>query len=207
MGATLREKHALDTRRALLRAARALFARHGYEATSVDQIAEKAGATRGALYHHFDAKRDVLLAVLDDMQGELAQRVNEAARQEQEPWLRVRVALATFLDACEEPATARILLQEAPAVLGWDVWREVDRRHYLGMTMASVRDLIRAGLLPELEPELTAHLLIALLTESVLWLQHNRSPEARRHVDQALETFVRGLLINRQDQAHDSAPS
>lgn len=193
MSPTLREKHARDTRRALIRSARTLFARRGYEATGVDQIAAHAGATRGAVYHHFESKRELLLTVLDEMQAALARRVSEAASSETDPWLRVRTALATFLDACTEPANARLLLIEAPAVLGWDTWREVDARHFLGMTQAAVRDLIAGGYLPDVDPEVLAHLLMAALTEAALLVVRDRSPEERARVDAAVDALIGGL--------------
>jgi AcrR family transcriptional regulator len=54
------------TRRRVLAAAESLFARRGYEASSMADVAEKAGVGVGTLYHHFPDKRALLLALIDD---------------------------------------------------------------------------------------------------------------------------------------------
>lgn len=194
MPKSLREKHAEDTRRALLRSARALFARHGFKATGVDQIAAHAGATRGAVYHHFQGKRELLLAVLDEMLGGLAAEVRRAGERESDSLTRMRTALVTFLDRCTEPAYARVVLEEAPAALGWDTWREIDDRHFLGMTRAAIEELITDGLIADVDPGTLAHLLMAAWTEAALLLSRDPSPDARIRVMGAVDAVMSGLL-------------
>lgn len=191
---SLRDKHAEDTRRALVRSARTLFARNGFEATGVDQIAAHAGATRGAVYHHFKGKRELLLAVLDEMLAALATRVVEAAGREPDPVRRMRIAVLAFLDTCTEPAYARVVLEEAPAVLGWDTWREIDDRHFLGMTRSSVEELIGAGLLADVDAGTLAHLLMATWTEAALLLSRDASAEVRTRVVAAVDAVLGGLM-------------
>src|SRR5580704_8226833 len=67
------------TRGALIEAARALFATKGFAATGRDEIAEQAGVTRGALYHHFASKTELAAAVVEELEGELVERVVAAA--------------------------------------------------------------------------------------------------------------------------------
>ncbi len=193
MAATLREKHAEATRKALLRSARALFARRGYEHTGIDQIAEQAGATRGAVYHHFAGKRELMRAVLDNMLGALAARVASAAGEHEDPWERAQAGQRAFLEACAERATARILFVEAPAALGWEAWREVDQHHFLGLTRASVQSLIEAGYAPALDPDIVAHLMMAALTEAVLLIARDPRPETRAQVEAAANALLLGL--------------
>ena len=190
---TLREKHAEATRRALIRSARTLFARRGYEATGVDQIAAHAGATRGADYHHFDGKRDLLVAVVDEMQAALVRQVVEASDRESDAWQRMRAGLATFLETCTQPATAKVLLVEAPAALGWDAWREIDARHFLGVTRAGIEALIAEGHLPAVDAEVLAHLLMAMWTEAALLIVREGRPAGRARVEAAVEALLAGL--------------
>jgi AcrR family transcriptional regulator len=68
------------TRRALLEAARSLFAERGYHGAAAEEIVRRAGLTRGALYHHFEDKKDLFRAVVEEMEGEIDERIEEAER-------------------------------------------------------------------------------------------------------------------------------
>src|SRR3989337_2860735 len=69
-----------STRRALLDAARSVFAETGYHGAAAEEIVRRAGLTRGALYHHFEDKKDLFRAVVDEMEGEIDERIEEAER-------------------------------------------------------------------------------------------------------------------------------
>ena len=64
-----------QTQRALLAAARALFAERGYGATSAAAIVARAGVTRGALPYHFNNKAGLFYAVYTELEGELLQGI------------------------------------------------------------------------------------------------------------------------------------
>ena len=113
------------TRRALLDAARALFAEKGFAATGRDEIAERAGVTRGALYHHFASKTEVAAAVVEELEGELVTRVVDAARQGSGVRDQLHRGCRAYMDACADPTMARILA-DAPAVLGIEACRALD---------------------------------------------------------------------------------
>src|SRR5919198_2496978 len=59
------------TRKALLDAARELFAERGYTAVSTEEIVQRAGVTRGALYHHFRDKQDLFRAVYEQLETDV----------------------------------------------------------------------------------------------------------------------------------------
>jgi len=61
-----KQKRAMLTRRQLLRSARSAFARDGFEHTCIEEIAAKAGKTRGAFYDNFSGKEDVFFAVFEE---------------------------------------------------------------------------------------------------------------------------------------------
>ncbi len=194
MALSLREKHAEATRRALLDAARKLFVIKGYEESGVDEIAAEAGATRGAVYHHFKGKKEMLEALLEETQAGLVQKVAMASAAESDPWKRMQIGIRVFFDACEDPAARRIVFRDGPAVLGWDTWREVDARHFLGVTVASLRQLIDTGLLPPLDVDTLAHLLMAMFTEGVLLIERAEDPAAARaKVEESLLALLEGL--------------
>src|SRR5919197_1706774 len=91
------------TRAALLAAARELFAERGYAGVSTEEIVERAGVTRGALYHHFRGKDDLFRAVCEQIEREVTERIAAGARRGGEPVEVLRAGAVMFLDACLEP--------------------------------------------------------------------------------------------------------
>ena len=83
------------------------------------RIAEAAGVTRGAMYHQFADKAALFRAVVERVEEDLIARIGGAMGEVADPWELMVAGTRSFLDACEEPTFARISLQEAPSVLGW----------------------------------------------------------------------------------------
>src|SRR5215207_6750983 len=139
-GAMPRRQHerAAATRGAIVGAARELFSEGGYEATTIEDIARRAGVSKGALYHHYADKVDLLVAVYEDLEAELVESLMAVANAETDPMEALRAGCYAFLDACLDPVFHRIALIDAPSALGWDRWRAIDARHGFG--------LLRAGL-------------------------------------------------------------
>src|SRR3954467_12471209 len=116
---TRRAEQAEGTRSALIEAARPLFAERGFADVATEQIVAAARLTRGALYYHFEDKRDLFRAVFAVVDGELVQGIADKALAEEDPWQRLVVGCETFLDACLDPSLRRIVFLDAPSVLGW----------------------------------------------------------------------------------------
>jgi hypothetical protein len=113
--------------------ARALFSERGFEAVSAEELVAKAKVTRGALYHHYNGKEGLFAAVVETVMRELhAELVRETAGLA-DPLSALQRGVAIFLKACSEPEVQRILLVDAPAVLGWQAWRKMDAQYGLGL--------------------------------------------------------------------------
>jgi len=112
------------TTAALVAAARQLFAEDGYGATSLDAVALKAGVTKGALYHHFEGKRQLFEAVFEREVERLTAELAAAYARESDPWKALEAGSRAFLEACLEPRLQRIVLLDAFAALGWDGVRQ-----------------------------------------------------------------------------------
>jgi AcrR family transcriptional regulator len=170
------------TRAALVAAARALFAEHGYADVGTERVAQAAGVTRGALYHQFTDKADLFAAVLEAVEVDLTARLVDAvaAAATDDP-LDVLVAGAdAWLDACREPEVRRIALLDGPAVLGWERWREVGMRHGLGLVAALLGELVAAGAIPVQPIEPLAHVLIGALDEAAIYVALAEDPDRAR---------------------------
>lgn len=109
----------------LLTAARALFATEGYAATSLDAVCERAGVTKGALYHHFAGKKQLFSAVYTREQEQLARRITTAYRRADDPWQAVYEGSRAYLEASLDPEVQRITLFDAPGALGWEAMRDL----------------------------------------------------------------------------------
>src|ERR671910_953761 len=120
------------TRAQLIATARSLFGERGYASVGTEEIVRRAGVTRGALYHHFEGKADLFRAVFEQMEEELARRFATEALSNDDPYEALGAGVELFLDVCMEPEVQRIALLDAPSVLGWELWREIEARYSLG---------------------------------------------------------------------------
>jgi AcrR family transcriptional regulator len=189
-----REAEARATRETLIEAALELFTERGYAAVGTEEIVARAKLTRGALYHHFADKRDLFRAVFQRVEGDLMERIGARMEAVDDPWELMLAGMRAFLDACEEPAVKQIALTDAPAVLGWKEWREIDNRHGLGLTRAALEGAVAAGMLRPIAVEPMAHLFVAALSEAAFVIAYaDRPRKARAEVEQALLQLVEGL--------------
>jgi AcrR family transcriptional regulator len=158
------------TRTRLIGAARELFGARGFDDTSIEAVLERSGVARGALYHHFASKAELLDAVAEEVFAEIADRTAAAAGNTDDPLEAVRAGSHAWLEMALDPAIQRIALLDPQTVLGWSRWRELDERHSLGGLRASFRRLARAGRVPAGQEELIAYMVLAALNEAALFI-------------------------------------
>lgn len=184
------------TRAALVAAARPLFAERGYAGVGTEEIARAAGVTRGALYHHFDGKRELFEAVYEQIEIELAERIAAGALQANatSPLAAMRAGAEMFLLASTEPQTQQIVLLDGPSVLGWDRWREIATAHGLGLIEATLQAAIEAREIDTQPVRPLAHVLMGALDEAAMLVARAEDPERMRaEVGQTLEVLLVGL--------------
>jgi AcrR family transcriptional regulator len=183
------------TRAALLKAARAIFAEQGYAAAATEEIVRRAKVTRGALYHHFEDKRALFDAVASDVAREIAERI-DAATPMDEPLKALIVGTGAFLDACLDPAVRRIYLIDAPAVLGWHRWREIDAPHGVRSLREGVTAMLATHPVDGLAVEPTTFLLAGAFNEAALWVAEAKDEKAaRREMDRSLALLIERLFV------------
>ncbi len=193
---TVKPRQPEATRAALVAAARELFAERGYAGVGTEEIVGRAGVTRGALYHHFTDKEDLMRAVLHDLSRELAEASAAAALRETDQWRQILAAVDAFLDACMDPAIQRIMMTDAPSVLGWDEWREIDTQYGLGLVKASLEQAMETGLIERQPVDPLAHLLVGALDEAAMYISRaDDSEAARREMGDSIERMLDGLRI------------
>jgi AcrR family transcriptional regulator len=182
------------TQAALIVTARRLFAERGYAGVGTEELVRAAGVTRGALYHHFDGKADLFGAVFEQIEQELAERLAAEALSKKDPWEGLLAALEMFLDLCVEPEVQRIALLDAPSVLGWDAWREVEARHGLGLIRLALQNLIDEGAIQAQPVEPLAHAILGALIEAGLYVARaDPLVTARAEMGTVLRRMLEGL--------------
>jgi AcrR family transcriptional regulator len=191
-----REERAEATRAQLLASARELFAVRGYAGVGTEDVVRAAGLTRGALYHHFPDKRELFAAVHEQLEKELMAKVASSLAGFNDPLEMLAAGVGRFLDICLEPAVLRIAILEAPTVLGWERWREIDAKHSLGLVTAALEAAMAAGQITRQDTGLLGHLLLAACGEAAQLIAHAPEPaQARAHVEPVLLSLLAGLRV------------
>ena len=178
-----KSKHDLrseTTRRLLVTAARTLFGERGYASVGTEEIVRAAGVTRGALYHQFRDKADLFAAVAEQVEAEIVNRVAAGAVGAADPVEELRTGMRLFLDACADPEVERIILLDAPAVLGWEAWRELAGRYGLGLIQVALQAAIETGAIIPQPVVPLAHVLMGALDECALYVAGAEDPDMAR---------------------------
>jgi AcrR family transcriptional regulator len=166
------------TRQAIIEAATTLFSDLGYEGTSIETVLAKTGLSRGALYHHFSSKEALFEAVLEAVEADLAQAAIAAAHGAPDPATALRAGCEVFLDLARTKKVRQVALIDAPAVLGWQKWREIEARHGFGLLKSALQAAAERGEVRREQVDVFAHMLLASLIEVALMIARADEPDA-----------------------------
>jgi AcrR family transcriptional regulator len=197
-GGSLRAEQVAQTRAALVRAGRVLFGSQGFAATSVEDIAREARVTTGALYHHFPTKAAVFEAVFEAVHADLMAASVQAGAGAADAIELLTAGFGVFLDKVLEPEVQRIVISDAPAVLGLARFIELDERHAFEATAAALRIATERGVLQVEDPQTLARLLLGTLTRAGLLIASSAEPERTRDaVAATLRAMLSGFAVRR----------
>ncbi|MET0380409.1 MAG: TetR/AcrR family transcriptional regulator [Methyloceanibacter sp.] len=188
----MRASQAIETRSALVAAARRLFADKGFHGTGTHEIVALAGVSRGALQHHFPRKEELFKAVFEQMQQDFIDRArSEDVYEIGQAWAQLKTNFGSFLEAASQAEVQRIVLIDGPAVLGWAEWRRLEAHYGLGVIERAVEDGIAAGQIPVQPAKPLAHLILAVIEEAALLVANAQDPVAARdEANIALQTLL-----------------
>ncbi|MET0899727.1 MAG: helix-turn-helix domain-containing protein [Mycobacterium sp.] len=184
------------TRAALLTAARNLFADKGFSEVSTQEIVAAAGVTRGALYHQFADKAELFTAVYEEVEAELVAAVAAGVAREDPAGAvaAMRHGARLFLELCAAPEAQRIVLVDAPSVLGWEQWRAMGVKYGLGVIEAMLAHAVAEGEIPEQPLRASAHVLLGALDEAALYVSRAEDPQrAREEMYAVCDRLITGL--------------
>ena len=192
-GNTDRAAQAAATKRDLLQHARKLFAQKGYADSSTDEVVRRARVTKGALYHHFSNKLELYRAVVEDMERELVATMAEAAERARTPHTKLEAACRAYLNACLDSSLTRILVLEAPVVLGWKEWCALAHEHEIAALAAYLESVVAKSTTGERPLEMAHVLLGALNTAARVIAQADDPNKARTQVEGTIDRLLKGL--------------
>ncbi len=152
-GVSRRQQYSASTKKALVDVAARLFTEQGYAATSLDAIVAGARVTKGALYHHFSGKQAVFEAVFERIEQDASSHIRKALKKSNDPWDKALIGLRAFLEIVQDPGYQRIVIQEGPAVLGYERFREQEERSSFGLVQEMVK-LVLEGSAYDLSDEM-----------------------------------------------------
>lgn len=184
-----------ETRKKLIAAARRSFAEYGYAETSMDKLTADVNLTRGALYHNFGDKKGLFAAVVEQIDGEMAERAKTKAERCGERWQGLLMEGHTYIESALDPEIQRIVLRDGPAVLGDpSLWPSQNR--CLSATQRIVDQLIAEGTMRPVDPQAAAMLINGAAMNAALWIAANANPEqALPSTLAAFDIMLSGLRI------------
>jgi AcrR family transcriptional regulator len=190
----LRSQHAEATRRAVLAAARSGFGRKGYAQTSVEEIAEAARVTKGAVYHHFASKEALFRAVHAEVESEAQARAAAAMDPGESPIDQVVAAVNAYLDTALDEEIRRITLIDGLTVLGHEQDITADQQATQENVRSFIATSIARGEIADLDPGFLTELIGGLAWLSGLLIARSSDPgSARTALGKALDAMLRGL--------------
>jgi len=197
----LRSQHAEATRRAVLDAARVLFGRQGYAQTSVDEIADAARVTKGAVYHHFAGKEALFRAVYAEVETDAQARAVSAGHPGLAPVDQIVAMMNGYLDAALDPEIRRITLIDGPAVVGFEPDEAAAQQPGYAAQRAFLALAMANGQVMELDPDTLVELIGGLAWMAGLIIARASDPDVTRaELGRAVNAMLRGLAPGARDQ-------
>jgi AcrR family transcriptional regulator len=183
------------TREQLVAVATQLFADRGYEGTSIEAVLEGAGVSRGSLYHHFRSKEALFEAVLEAVEVRVGEETRAAVIDVYDVTAALRAGCLAWVRLARDPVVQRIVLIDAPAVLGWERWRAIEERHALGLLKIAMQAAADEGRVPPDLVDVFAHTLLATMNELALLIVRANDPAAaQRRAEAAVDELLTRLL-------------
>ena len=183
------------TRAHLVDVATRLFAERGYDGTSIEAVLAEAGVSRGSLYHHFPGKDALFWAVLEGVAARVGQQLADATRDAPDPVAALRAECLAWIRLADDQVVRQTALIDAPAVLGWERWRELDEQGSLRPIRAALQYAAEAGRIEPRHVDAFAHIVLATINEVALMIARADDPAAALTAgESAVAEFLDRLL-------------
>jgi AcrR family transcriptional regulator len=169
---------AAERREQLVEVGRNLFAKHGYEATTVEEIARKAGVSKPIVYEHFGGKEGLYAVVVDREMKSLLDGVTQSigTGEPRERFERAALAFLTYVE--NNPAGFTVLSRDAPIERAAGSLSSVLNELAARVTEIFAAEFRKLGYEPKSAP-IYAHALVGMVTYVGQWWRKVRRPPVR----------------------------
>lgn len=199
---TRREREKTLHRREILEAAKCVFARKGFAATTIDEIAQEAEFSKGAMYVYFDSKEDLFVSLIQEKSDDIEGRFREVVESSDDPETKIKDLVETHLTFFEEDKDFfQIIASEQPR-LGVEtesrLKENIKERYLRGLDLIEkvMQDGVSAGVLKEIAPRLLATGLVGIIYFfTAHWILTGGSDSLMEIKPIVLELFFEGASL------------
>lgn len=179
-----------DTRDRLLKAALDVFSEQGYVATSVDEIAARAGVTKGAVYYWFHDKEDLAADLQRSLWDEIATEAQAGVQPGASTTDNLKRSFRAYLRSLREHAHARFFLRDCWAVSSLEVAGRARHETEVVLVQRQVEQGIARGEIVPVDPETLTRVLLGAFAEATLHvLTSGDADDAIEVVERLVDAF------------------
>lgn len=191
----------VQTRNSIISAGLKLFKRDGFNGTAVNDIVAEAGVTKGAFYHHFESKEDLLLLIHNDYLEYQLEIINEVTALDVSPTEKIKMVISAILGAIEKYSdNVSIFFQERRYLVGEKFDKVRARRNELEDLF---RDVLAQGVEKgEFRPDIDIPVVSLGLIGMCAWTYQWYTPKGRLKIDHVARIFgelaAQGICTSRE---------
>lgn len=165
------------TKAALKAAARELFLERGFNDTGTPEIVKRANVTRGALYHHFADKKALFEEIIEDECAAVTAQIDKRSMDELTALDALKQGADAFIEAMASEGRTKLILIEAPNILGRDKLLDIEERHTRRSLKVGVSEAMKAGQLMPLPFDALIEILSSIFDSAALNIEAGMPPD------------------------------
>lgn len=172
------------------------FAEKGFRGASLDEVAERLGVTRQALYYYFPRKHDLLLAICDDLISYLQEVVQEARQSSDEPVERLRAMVEAYVyGVASRPTYSAVVTRDFTFLPPKEERRvRVLRREITEQFLEAMEEAISAGAAKDVPPTVSVSLILGSANWVYRWFRPSAAMSPRDLARMAADLLLDGVL-------------
>ncbi len=179
-----------ETKRQILKVARKLFGKNGYNDTSIEDIYTSLNLTRGALYHHFSNKKEVFFEMCRAYNNELIHELDKW------DWKEFRKRWSENLNLTEDKYFVQIWIKDLPSVLSLQEINQLDEESVVNGINLLLENAIRKGSIRKIPSKEASQLILGMLNQALLNLAELEGEpllKSRKNFIKVMDLFLDSL--------------